>query len=34
MWVGTPSNGILHFTTYSYADVNKGSGQTNEIRNV
>lgn len=26
LWTGTPANGILHFTTYSYHNLNNGAG--------
>lgn len=29
VWVGTPAGGILHFTTYNYANLNNGAGNAN-----
>lgn len=32
-WVGTPENGILHFTTYTYNNLN-GGGVPNVTQNI
>lgn len=33
MWVGQPEGGILHFTTYTYANI-YGGGNVNSWQNV
>jgi len=32
-WVGTAENGILHFPTYTYTDMN-GNGNANLVKNI
>ena len=34
LWTGSKYNGILHFITYSYKNLNNGAGNPNVIKNV